>query len=240
MKGAWPVEAHGLGGRHYRPRFPGPDFDTYSVSNSPIPTEPGSFSTARNMAGCRDEFASYAHVSKGSRSFPPGAHAGMTRIYKGQNIPRVTSRKQLPLRRIRTWLGVSAARAEPYQLEWTTCWPPSGKFKPYNEAGEAPKLAVSSRDAWPRTPARSSPTINAELRPEFAPDVDKLTMDGLRRCCPGLRKVPRTQPGVLKDRVLIAGGCWACERTKEPAAAPTLAKRTGPGWSCNINGTSTS
>ena len=47
------------------------------------------FFDGRNMPGVHNEFASYIHGSKGSAVVSTSAHTpGMTRIYKGQNIPR--------------------------------------------------------------------------------------------------------------------------------------------------------
>ncbi|MBI5085671.1 MAG: Gfo/Idh/MocA family oxidoreductase, partial [Acidobacteria bacterium] len=63
MKGAWPIEAHGVGGRHYRGNSLDQNFDTYSVQYT-FPDGSKLFFDGRNMKGCRDEFASYAHGSK--------------------------------------------------------------------------------------------------------------------------------------------------------------------------------
>ncbi|MCC7156474.1 MAG: Gfo/Idh/MocA family oxidoreductase, partial [Bryobacterales bacterium] len=97
MKGAWPVEAHAVGGRHYRKDSLDQNFDVYSVQYK-FPDGTILFFDGRNMAGARDEFASYAHGSKGSAVISTLAHTpGMTKIYKGQKMPTVTSRKELPL-----------------------------------------------------------------------------------------------------------------------------------------------
>ena len=64
------------------------------------PMAHGCFSDGRNMAGCRDEFGTYAHGSKGSAVISTLGHTpGMTRIYKGQQMPRLNSRKELPVAR---------------------------------------------------------------------------------------------------------------------------------------------
>ena len=53
-----------LGGRHYRGDSLDQNFDTYAVEYT-FPTARKLFFDGRNMAGCHDEFASYAHGVQG-------------------------------------------------------------------------------------------------------------------------------------------------------------------------------
>src|ERR1051326_3709139 len=86
-----------VGGRHYRGDSLDQNFDVYSVEYT-YPDGTKLFYDGRNMTGCHDEFASYAHGSKGSAVITTLAHTpGMVRIYKGQRMPRVLSRRDLPL-----------------------------------------------------------------------------------------------------------------------------------------------
>ena len=64
MKNSWPVEAKASGGRHYRGDFVDQNFDTYSIE---FTFEDGTklFMNGRTIPGCHQEFASYAHGSKG-------------------------------------------------------------------------------------------------------------------------------------------------------------------------------
>ncbi len=97
MKGAWPVEAMAVGGRHYRGDSLDQNFDVYSVEYT-FPDGTKLFYDGRNMNGCHNEFASYAHGSKGSAVITTLSHTpGMVRIYKGQRMPRVLSTQDLPL-----------------------------------------------------------------------------------------------------------------------------------------------
>ena len=65
MKDAWPVEAKATGGRHYRGDNVDQNFDHYSVEYT---FDDGTklFLEGRTIAGCHNEFASYAHGTKGS------------------------------------------------------------------------------------------------------------------------------------------------------------------------------
>ena len=104
----------------------------------------------------------------------------------------------------RAGLGVSAARAEPLPASsGTISSRPSGRTSPTTRRSGAPRPAWSPPwAAWPPTPARSSPTSKMlNQRHEFAPDVDKLTMDSpapLRAGPDG--KYPVPQPGIVRDR----------------------------------------
>jgi predicted dehydrogenase len=204
MKGAWPVEAHGLGGRHYRRDSLDQNFDTYSVQFT-YPDGTRLFFDGRNMAGCRDEFASYAHGSKGSAVISTLVHTpGMTRIYKGQNIPRVTSRKQLPLPPDPNLVwAYPQPEQSPYQLELDDLLDAIREDKPYNEARRGAEASLVT--SMGRMAAHTGQIITYDQMlncdHEFAPDVDKLTMDGPAPLLPGADgkyRVP--QPGVLKDR----------------------------------------
>ena len=73
MKDAWPVKAQALGGRHYRGDAVDQNFDTYSVEYT-YPDGTKLFYYGRNMPGCHNEFASYAHGTKGSAIISTSAH----------------------------------------------------------------------------------------------------------------------------------------------------------------------
>ena len=64
MKNAWPVAAQASGGRHFRGDNVDQNFDSYSVEYT-FADGAKMFMNGRTMAGCHDEFASYAHGSKG-------------------------------------------------------------------------------------------------------------------------------------------------------------------------------
>jgi predicted dehydrogenase len=204
MKGAWPVEAHAVGGRHYRGDSLDQNLDTYSVQYM-YPDGTRLYFDGRNMAGCRDEFASYAHGTKGSAVISTLSHApGMTRIYKGYNIPRVNSRKELPLAPDPNLLwAFPQPEKSPYQWEWDDLIDAIRNDKPYNEVkrgAEASLVACMGRMA-----AHTGQIITFDQMlncpHEFAPEVDKLTMDGpapLRAGADGRYPIP--EPGIKKDR----------------------------------------
>lgn len=204
MKGAWPVEAHGMGGRHYRGDSLDQNFDTYSVQFV-YPDGTRLYFDGRNMKGCRDEFASYAHGSKGSAVISTLSHApGLTRIYHGQQIPWVNNRQQLPLPPDPNvaW-AFPQPEISPYQYEWDDLIDAIRQDKPFNEVrrGAIASLVTSMG----RMAAHTGQIITYEqilnCPHEFAPDADKLTMDGpapLKAGPDGRYPVP--EPGIKTDR----------------------------------------
>jgi predicted dehydrogenase len=204
MKGAFPVEAMAVGGRHYRGDSLDQNFDVYSVEYT-YPDGTKLFYDGRNMTGCHNEFASYAHGSKGSAVITTFSHTpGMPRIYKGQKIPRVLSRKDLPLKDDPNvaWAFPQPEKS-PYDWEWDDLTDAIRQGKPYNEVqrgAEASLVACMGRmSAHTGQIVTFDQMLNSPH--EFAPDVDKMTMDGpapLRLGPDG--KYPVPEPGIKKDR----------------------------------------
>ncbi len=204
MKDAWPVEAQAIGGRHYRGDSLDQNFDTYSVEYT-YPDGTKLFFDGRNMAGCHDEFASYAHGTKGSAVISTLSHTpGMTRIYKGQKIPTVTSKKDLPL-------------PEDPNLAWAFPQPeneplPVGVGRP--DRGHPPGQALQRGEARRRSePGHLDGPHGRAHRPDhhLRPDAElparvrarrRQADDGrpAARAAGADGKYPVPEPGIKKDR----------------------------------------
>ena len=204
MKGAWPVEAHAVGGRHYRGDSLDQNFDVYSVEYS-FPDGTKFFFTGRTIPGCHEEFASYAHGAKGSAIITTLSHSpSYARIYKGQTMPRVKIRKELPPPEDSNvvW-AFPQPEQSPYQLEWDDLMEAIRQDKPYNEVKRGAEASLVA--SMGRMSAHTGQIITFDqmlnCEHEFAPDLDKLTMDGpapVRLGPDG--KYPVPEPGIKKDR----------------------------------------
>lgn len=192
MKDAWPVRAQGSGGRCHRGDAVDQNFDHYSVEYT-FADGTNLFMNARNMAGCYGEFASYAHGTKGSAVISTYMHTpARCRIYKGHNV----------VDNDLVW-AFPQPEPNPYQLEWDHLIEAIRQDKPHNEAkrgAEASLVQIMGRMAvhtgrvitWDEA-------LQEEL--EFAPDVDKLTMDSpapLPARPDGT--YPQPQPGIVTKR----------------------------------------
>jgi predicted dehydrogenase len=192
MKDAWPVEAKGVGGRHYRGDYVDQNFDTYSVEYT-FADGTKLFLNGRNMDACHQEFASYAHGSNGSAVISTSAHwPAKSRIYKNHNMVKENL----------TW---AAPQPEPlpYQLEWDHLIDAIRQDKTYNEAKRGAEASLVT--SMGRLAAHTGQVITYDQalnhEHEFAPDVDKLTMNSpapLQSIGDG--KYPVPLPGINKTR----------------------------------------
>jgi len=203
MKGSWPIQAHALGGRHYRGDKVDQNFNTYSVQYT-YADGTRLYYDGRAMPGCHDEFASYAHGSKGSAAISSAAHTpGRTRIYKGQNIPMLKGREPLPPDDPNLVWAFPQPEKSPYQWEWDDLTEAIRQDKPYNEVRRGAEASLVA--SMGRMAAHTGQIITYDqmlhCEHEFAPNVDKLTMDGPAPLVAGPDgRYPVPQPGIVTTR----------------------------------------
>ncbi len=83
MKNDWPVRAIALGGRHYRGDYVDQNFDTYGIEYT-FADGTKLFVDGRTIPGCKTEFASFAHGTKGLG----GDLVGFTLALQGPHLRR--------------------------------------------------------------------------------------------------------------------------------------------------------
>ncbi len=175
MKNAWPVKAQALGGRHYKatPRgdvYVDQNFDSYSVEYT-FPDGTKFIQEGRCMAGTHGIYSSYGHGSKGMAIMSSHGDCG---------LPSITYSSQSPEPSKKIWESdVPPDERNPYQNEWDDLIDAIRDDKPFNEAARGVKAtAVSSMG---RKAAHTGQEITFEeflnSDEEYAPDVDKMTMD---------------------------------------------------------------
>lgn len=196
MKDAWPIEAKGFGGRHYRGDYVDQNFDSYTTEytfadGSKLMLE------GRGMPGCHQEFASYAHGTKNSAIISTSSHwPAKSRIYKGQNIGKKDDLLwQYP--------QPEPAEINPYQLEWNELVEAIRNDKPYNECkrgAEASLVTAMGRMACHTGQVITwDDALNSEQ--DFGASVDRLTLDGPSPLMADANgKYPIPMPGLLKKR----------------------------------------
>jgi predicted dehydrogenase len=192
MKDAWAVKAHATGGRHYRGEKVDQNFDNYSVEYT-YPDGTKLFYYGRQMPGCHNEFASYAHGTKGAAVISTSSHTpGKVRTFSGHNM---TKEEQI-------W-GFPQPELSPYQLEWDDLVDAIRQDKPYNEARRGAEASLVT--SMGRMAAHTGRIITFDEilnhDHEFAPSVDSLTSDGPAPLLAGADgKYPVPQPGVQTKR----------------------------------------
>jgi predicted dehydrogenase len=192
MKDAWPVEAKASGGRHYRGNMVDQNFDHYSVEYT-FADGTKLLLGGRTQPGCHQEFASFAHGSKSCATISSKAHSpARCKIYKAQEFTKTQV----------AW-EFGPDEQNPYQLEWNDFIRAIREDKPYNEVERG--VMASAVTAMGRMAAHTGQLITLddlmECEHEFAPDVDKLTLESdapLRADADG--KYPIPMPGLVTDR----------------------------------------
>jgi predicted dehydrogenase len=191
MKGAWPTEAHALGGRHYRGEAVDQNLDTYSVEYT-YPDKTKLFYFGRNMDGAERGFASYAHGSKGVGVISASGHAPRgIRLHHGHDIksdPAWAFPEPAPHNKHMEWFDL----LEAIQLD-----------KPFNEVKRGAEASLVTSMGRMAAHTGRIVTFDDILNSdhEFAPGVDKLTMDSeapLASNAQGAYPVP--MPGLKLDR----------------------------------------
>ena len=192
MKDAWPVQAEGSGGRHFRLDDVDQNFDNYNVEYT-FADGTKLFLRGRTMSGCYRKFASYAHGTKGSAIISTASHTpAKCRIYKGHNF----TADEL------TW-AFGQPEPYPYQVEWDDLTNAIRKDLPYNEVVRGAEASLIT--SMGRMAAHTGQLITRDemlnCEHEFAPDVDKLTFDSDApvQADPN-GKYPVPQPGLTKTR----------------------------------------
>ncbi len=199
MKNAWPVSAMGLGGRHYRQTSEGApcvdqNFDIYSVEYT-FPDGAKLIMDGRSMLGCEKIFQSAAQGTKGYAVLSKaGDCGGPSSTYKGQ----------LPERSNLIWESkLERSEQNSHQNEWDDLIEAIRADKPFNEAKRGVEASLVT--SMGRMAAHTGRTVTFEemLKSdhEYAPNVDKLTLDGPAPLTPNAEgKYPVPQPGVVMNR----------------------------------------
>jgi len=199
MKGRWPIKAHALGGRHYKtsPRgkpYVDQNFDSYSVEYT---FDDGTklLMYGRCMSGCQRIYSSYVHGTKGMAIASKSGDCGLpSSIYASQKADESKL----------CWTSkVPPNERNPYDNEWNDLIDAIRNDKPYSEVERGAIASLVS--SMGRMAAHTGQAISYEQilnsPHEFAPNVDKLTMDSpapVRADKDG--KYPVPMPGLLKDR----------------------------------------
>jgi predicted dehydrogenase len=192
MKDAFPISAKGYGGRHYRLDAVDQNFDSYSVEYS-FADGAKLMLEGRYMLGTDEEFASYAHGTKGSAQISRDGHSpARCRTYKGQNLVSADM----------DW-HYGKPEPSPYQLEWDDLVEAIRQDRPYNEVERGAKASLVT--AMGRMSCHTGRKVTfddiLDCDHEFAPDLDKLTKGASAPLqASGDGRYPVPMPGLYKNR----------------------------------------
>jgi len=175
MKDAWPVEAKGYGGRHFRGDYVDQNFDSYTVEYT-FADGTKLMLEGRGMPNCQTEFASYCHGTKGSAVISQSGHApSKARTFKAQRFANDEISWQF-----------GPNEPNPYQLEWDHLIDAIRNNKPYNEVERGVKASLVT--AMGRMSCHTGKIVTYDdalnhehelgVNKDTGVSVDKLTLDG--------------------------------------------------------------
>lgn len=199
LKNAWPVKCQGVGGRTSRVAPGGKtyidqNFDSYSVEYT---FEDGAklFMDGRCMNGALPIYSSYAHGSKGMAVVSKNGDCGR---------PSSTYKGQAPVKENLLWTSPDPKIPDdPYFNEWQDLMAAIRNDTPYNEVERGVMASLVTSMGRYATHTAQEVTLNEMLNHEheYAPDVDKFTMDSaapVQMDAKGLYPVP--EPGIKTKR----------------------------------------
>ncbi|MBM4089522.1 MAG: Gfo/Idh/MocA family oxidoreductase [Planctomycetes bacterium] len=125
IKDAWPVSAHGVGGRYAGSTDCSQNLDSYSIEYT-FADGTKALVTGRYIPNCVNDFVTYVHGTKCAGQFSGNIHAPSSEIYKDQRIDsgNVIWRPE-------------KERVNPWQAEWQVLLDAIRNDRPHNEARRA-------------------------------------------------------------------------------------------------------
>jgi predicted dehydrogenase len=191
LKDDWPVKCIASGGRHYRGDNIDQNFDTYAMEYT-FADGAKLYVNGRTIPGCYQDFATYAHGTKGSAIFSSRGHLpARSRIYKGQNFVKDDLVWSYP-----------DPEPNPYQVEWEDLVEAIKTDAPYNEVprGAMASIVTSMGRMASHTGREITMVEMMEHDHEFAPNVDKLDYDSPAPLQMVNGRYPVPMPGITKRR----------------------------------------
>jgi len=167
LKNAWPVSAHGVGGRAANSTDCGQNLDSVAVEWT-FADGTKATHTVRWLSHCYDDCTTYVHGTQGAARFPGSAHPGPVTIHKDQRMANDSV----------TW---RANREEPsaWQSEWDVLLNAIRKDLPHNEAKRAAYSNLADLMARAAAHMGKVVTWDAMLAStyQFCPGIEKLTAE---------------------------------------------------------------
>lgn len=196
MRGALPVKAQGVGGRHYKENrenkpFVDQNFDAYAVEYT-FAEGDKFFFEGRCMEGAAGIYSSYVHGTKGIGVVArAGDFGGPQGIYKGQNVDQ------------NNLVWQSTDRTNPYQNEWEVLIDKIRANEPHNEVKTGVETCIVTNMG--RMAAHTGQEVTFEqmlnCEHEFGPTVADLTYQADAPLMPQFDgRYPVPEPGIKKDR----------------------------------------
>jgi len=167
IKDAWPIAAHGVGGRAANSADCSQNLDSYSIEYT-FADGTKALVTGRYLPNCHNDFATFVHGTKCAAQFSGNVHAPTVQIYKDQRIASDNI----------DWKP-EAEKVNPWQAEWNVLLDAIRNDRPHNEArraGYSTLAAIMGRAAVHSGKIITWDEVTASNF-QFCPNVAGLTKD---------------------------------------------------------------
>jgi len=167
LKDAWPVAAHGVGGRNAANIDLSQNLDSYSIEYTFADGTKGMV-VGRYIANCFPEFATFVHGTKCAAQFSGNIHAPTVHLYKDQRMTRDNLAWEPP-----------KERTSPYVNEWTALLDAVRSDRPHNEVQRSAYSDLATIMGRAAVHMGRTITWDEALASnfQFCPDIDRLTPD---------------------------------------------------------------
>jgi predicted dehydrogenase len=164
IKDAWPVSAHGIGGRAAQSTDCSQNLDSFSVEWT-FPDGSKAYDVVRYLPNCHNEFDTFIHGTRCAAQFSGTMHAGTVHTYKDQRCLPDNIDWRAPKEEITPW-----------QAEWNALLDAIRNDRPHNEGKRA--ALANLADIMGRAAVHSGKIITWEEAMasnfQWCPNIDNL------------------------------------------------------------------
>ena len=183
IKDAWPIKAHGLGGREPNSTDCSQNLHTYAIEYT-FADGSKAFVNSRAIPNCHNDFSTFVHGTKCGAQFSGHVHKPTVQIYKDQR----TARNNI------AWQP-EREKVSPYQVEWDVLLDAIRRDRPHNEVQRAAFANLASIMGRAACHTGQTVTWDEALASDFkfCPNVDSLTEESrapVRADAQGCYQVP--------------------------------------------------
>jgi len=136
IKDAWPVSAHGVGGRIANSSDCSETHDSYSIEYT-FADGTKAMVVGRYIPNCYNQFATFVHGTKCAAQFSGDIHAPTVHTYKDQRVAPDNIDWNYGYKANRSWSTRFRGAESPWQEEWNVLLAAIRNDRPHNEAKRA-------------------------------------------------------------------------------------------------------
>ena len=136
IKDAWPISAHGVGGRIANSPDCSENHDSYSIEYT-FADGTKAMVVGRYIPNCYNEFATFVHGTKCAAQFSGNIHAPTVHTYKDQRVSPDNIAWNYGYKEDKAWSTRYRGTESPWQEEWNVLLAAIRNDRPHNEAQRA-------------------------------------------------------------------------------------------------------